>query len=301
MNKIVDRINQLKKEKNVAIMAHYYVDDAVQDVADYIGDSFYLARVAEKLEQDIIVLCGVSFMGESAKILSPENKVLLPVPDADCPMAHMATVERIREVRTQYDDVAVVCYVNSTAELKAESDVCVTSANALAICSKLPNKNIFFIPDMNLAHHVAGKLPDKNFIFNEGYCPIHHSILAEDLKAAKELHKDALVAIHPECRADVLELADYIGSTSGIIDYVKDSEAEEFIIVTETGVMHKLKAENPDKKFYTVTNNQICPDMKKITLENVLEVMETETNQVSLSEELMDKALSPMQKMLELA
>ena len=278
MNKIVDRINQLKKEKNVAIMAHYYVDDAVQDVADYIGDSFYLARVAEKLEQDIIVLCGVSFMGESAKILSPENKVLLPVPDADCPMAHMATVERIREVRTQYDDVAVVCYVNSTAEL-----------------------NIFFIPDMNLAHHVAGKLPDKNFIFNEGYCPIHHSILAEDLKAAKELHKDAVVAIHPECRADVLELADYIGSTSGIIDYVKDSEAEEFIIVTETGVMHKLKAENPDKKFYTVTNNQICPDMKKITLENVLEVMEAETNQVSLSEELMDKALSPMQKMLELA
>ena len=181
-----EKIEALKKQKNAVIMAHYYVEDDVQELADYIGDSYYLSDMATRIDADIIVLCGVKFMGESAKVLNPDKKVLLPAADADCPMAHMAEIDKINEVRKQYDDVAVVCYVNSTAELKAASDVCVTSANALKIVKELPNKNIFFIPDQNLAHYIADKLPEKNFIFNDGFCHVHHTITTEQIKAAKQ-------------------------------------------------------------------------------------------------------------------
>ncbi len=218
---ITEEIKQLKKEKNAVILAHYYVTPEVQDIADYIGDSFYLSKIAVGLEEQTIVYCGVSFMGESAKVLNPEKTVLMPDAEADCPMAHMADRETIERMRETYEDLAVVCYINSTAELKQYSDVCVTSANAVQIVKALPNKNIFFIPDRNLAHFVAEQVPEKHFVYNEGFCPIHEKMQLEELKRAKEAHPNALVLTHPECTKAILELSDYIGSTSGIINYAK--------------------------------------------------------------------------------
>lgn len=295
------RIEELKAAKNAVIMAHYYVEDEVQDIADYIGDSYYLSDMATKIDADVIVLCGVMFMGESAKVLNPDKKVLLPAADADCPMAHMATVERIREVRSQYEDVAVVCYVNSTAELKAASDVCVTSANALKIVKALPNKNIFFIPDQNLAHYIADQLPEKHFIFNDGYCHVHHTVTTEQITAAKQARPDALVLVHPECKPEVTAMADYIGSTSGIIKFATESDAKQFIVVTEMGVLHELKKRNPDKAFYVAGNMQVCPNMKKITLDNIIDALEQEKPEVVMDAALMDAAHKPMIRMLELA
>lgn len=298
---MASEIEQLKKEKNAVIMAHYYVDDDVQDIADYIGDSFFLSRKATEIDADIIVLCGVRFMGESAKVLNPDKKVLLPEIGADCPMAHMADVDRIAEIRKEYEDLAVVCYVNSTAELKAASDVCVTSANALQIVSRLPQKNIYFIPDQNLAHYIADQLPEKHFIFNDGFCHVHHSMSRADMEAAKAARPEALLCVHPECKPEVTALADYVGSTSGIINFVGQSDAKEFIIATELGVMHELKKQNPDKKFYAAGNLQICPNMKKITMEKLLATLKEEQPEVILSEELMENAKAPMLRMLELA
>lgn len=301
MNEKIQKIQDLKKEKNAVIMAHYYVPDEVQDIADYVGDSYFLSEMATKVDADTIVLCGVSFMGESAKILNKGKKVLMPAPDADCPMAHMAEVESIERVRDEYDDVAVVCYVNSTAELKAHSDVCVTSSNALKIVKALPNKNIYFIPDQNLAHFIADQLPEKNFIFNDGYCHVHHNVLKEQVIAAKKAKPEALVLVHPECRPEVTELADYVGSTSGIINYATESDNKEFIISTEMGVFYELKKKNPDKKFYTAGNMQICPNMKKINLDNVIKALEEETTEVVMDEAFMDRAHKPMKRMLELS
>jgi len=301
LNEKTANIKRLKKEKNAVIMAHYYVADEIQEIADYIGDSYYLSEIATKIDADTIVLCGVSFMGESAKILNPTKTVLLPDDSADCPMAHMASVERIMEIREQYEDVAVVCYVNSTAELKAMSDVCVTSANALKIVQALPNKNIFFIPDQNLAHYIADKLPEKNFIFNEGYCHVHHNITAAQITEAKKLRPAAEVLVHPECRPEVTALADYIGSTSGIISYAKSSKAPEFIVVTEMGVLYELQKQNPGKKFYTAGNMQICPNMKKITLDKIIQALETGSPAVNLKEDFMKQALAPMERMLALS
>ena len=225
---IVDEIGRLKKEKDAVILAHYYVRPEVQDIADYIGDSFYLSKIAAKAKEKTIVFCGVSFMGESAKMLSPEKTVLMPDLSADCPMAHMADAETIQEMRDTYEDLAVVCYINSTAELKQYSDVCVTSSNAVNIVKKLPNQNIFFIPDRNLAHFIAEQVPEKNFVYNQGYCPTHEKMQAEEVKEEMKKHPDAKVIAHPECNKELLALADYVGSTSGIIDYAANSEAQEF-------------------------------------------------------------------------
>lgn len=295
------RIEELKKAKNAVIMAHYYVEDEVQDIADYIGDSYYLSDMATKIDADVIVLCGVAFMGESAKVLNPDKKVLLPALDADCPMAHMATVEKIQEIRTQYEDVAVVCYVNSTAELKAASDVCVTSANALKIVKALPNKHIFFIPDQNLAHFIADQLPEKHFIFNDGFCHVHHTVTVEQIMEAKKARPEALVLVHPECKPEVTAMADYIGSTSGIIKFATESNEKQFIVVTEMGVMHELKKRNPDKSFYTAGNMQVCPNMKKITLDKIIDALEQEKPEVIMDASLMEAAHKPMVRMLELS
>lgn len=297
----VEEIQKLKKEKNAVILAHYYVRPEVQEIADYIGDSFYLSKVATKLQEKTIVFCGVSFMGESAKILNPEKTVLMPDMTADCPMAHMADVETIRKMRKEYDDLAVVCYINSTAALKEYSDVCVTSANAVKIVKELPNKNIFFIPDRNLAHFVAEQVPEKNFVYNEGYCPIHEKMQVEEIKKAKAQHPNAEVLSHPECPKAVLEISDYVGSTSGIIDYAAKSENEEFIICTENGVRYKLEKDNPGKKFYFTETEPVCTDMKLITLEKVLHVLKTGENEVHLSEALRTDSRKPLEKMLELA
>ena len=246
---IVEEIQKLKQEKNAVILAHYYVRPEIQDIADYIGDSFYLSKVAVGLKEQTIVFCGVSFMGESAKVLNPEKTVLMPDMHADCAMAHMADADTIQKMRDTYEDLAVVCYINSTAELKTHSDVCVTSANAVKIVKELPNKNIFFIPDRNLAHFVAEQVPEKNFVYNEGYCPIHEKMQVEEIKKAKAQHPNAEVLSHPECPKAVLEISDYVGSTSGIIDYAAKSENEEFIICTENGVRYKLEKDNPGRSF----------------------------------------------------
>ena len=301
MTDIKSRIESLKKEKNAVILAHYYVPGEVQEIADYIGDSFYLSKIAKDAEQDTIVFCGVSFMGESAKILSPGKQVLMPDITAGCPMAYMAQVEKIEEVRRKYDDVAVVCYINSTGELKKHSDVCVTSANAMKIVQALPNKNIYFIPDENLGRYVASKVTDKHFIFNDGFCPLHKEFSKTDIEKVRKAYPGALLLVHPECSMEVLEDADYIGSTSGIIEYASESDAKEFIIGTEPGVMYELERRNPGKKFYPLVEGKVCPDMKKITLEKVLKCMEEGTGVVEVTEELRNSANASLDRMLELA
>ncbi|MCR5416161.1 MAG: quinolinate synthase NadA [Pseudobutyrivibrio sp.] len=298
---IVQEIERLKNEKNAVILAHYYVCDEVQAIADYIGDSYYLAKVAVGLKESTIVFAGVRFMGESAKILNPEKTVLMPDINADCPMAHMADVEKIEEVRKNYEDVAVVCYINSTAELKMHSDVCVTSANAMKIVEKLPNKNIYFIPDENLGRYIAEKLPEKHFIFNDGFCHVHKAVTADMVKRAKESHPEAEVLIHPECTLEVLAEADYIGSTSGIIEYATKSDAKEFIISTELGVLYQLKKNNPTKKFYAAGPTQICPNMKKVTLEKVRDCLRDNTGVIEVGSEKRIKSLEPLSRMLQLA
>lgn len=298
---VKEKIKQLQKEKDVVIMAHYYVDGEVQELADYVGDSFYLSKVATQVTQKNILFCGVNFMGESAKILNPEKTVVMADVTADCPMAHMVTVEKIAEMRKQYDDLAVVCYVNSTAEIKTASDVCVTSSNALKVVKNLKEKNIFFVPDQHLGRFVAAQLPEKNFIFNDGYCPIHVMITPESVKRAKEEHPSALVLTHPECKQDIIELSDYVGSTSEIIDFATDSQQNEFIICTELGVFYELQQKNPDKKFYYAQEEQICENMKKVTMDKVEKAIETLTPAIELSEEVIEQANRPLVRMLELA
>lgn len=295
---IIDKINHLKKENNAIILAHYYVSDDVQAIADYIGDSYYLSKIAADTDADMIVFCGVSFMGESAKLLNKSKTVLMPDQTADCPMAHMCDTDTIKKVRAEYDDVAVVCYINSTAELKMHSDVCVTSSNAEKIVRTLPNKNIFFIPDENLARYIAKKIPEKNFIFNNGYCPIHKEITLEELLTAKESHPDAMVLTHPECTAEILKHSDFIGSTSELIAFATKSECSSFIIATEEGVFYELQKNNPEKKFYKVNNHQTCSGMKLITLEKIANVLKDHCNSVQLSSETMELANKPLTEML---
>ena len=301
MDNLAKEIEELKREKNAVLLAHYYVDDAVQEIADYVGDSYYLAKVALKESKDVICFAGVSFMGESAKILNPGRTVIMPDQLADCPMAHMVDPEKIRKVREEYDDLAVVCYINSTAEIKSYSDVCVTSSNAMKIVKALPQKNIFFIPDENLGRYIGSKLPEKNFIYNDGFCHVHTSITADNVKKAREAHPDAEILVHPECTMDVVELADYVGSTSGIIDYATASDADKFIICTEMGVLYELKQKNPNKTFYSVGHRQFCPIMKRITLENVRDTLRDMKNQVELDETLRLDAKKALDKMLRIA
>ena len=303
MNKadLIKEIQQLKQEKDAVILAHYYLEDDVQAVADYIGDSYYLSEIATKVPQNVIVFCGVSFMGESAKILNPDKKVLMPDLTADCPMAHMVADGIIEEMRAKYDDLAVVCYINSTAELKCKSDVCVTSSNAVKIVKALPNKNIFFIPDHNLGSFVAEQVPEKNIILNDGCCPLHAKITATQVYAEREKHPEAAVLTHPECDASVIELSDYIGSTADIIAYAKNSDVSEFIICTEDGVNYKLITDNPDKRFYYPNPHPCCADMKLNTLAAVLSVLEKEDKEVTVDEDVRRRALIPLDRMLELA
>ena len=300
MDNLSKEIEKLKKEKNAIILAHYYVDSAVQDVADYIGDSFYLAKVAAKNDADMIVFAGVSFMGESAKILSPDKKVCMAEATADCPMAHMVTLDEIKKVRSEYDDLAVVCYINSTAEIKTASDVCVTSSNAVNIVKKLKEKNIFFIPDRNLGNYVAKQVPEKNFVYCNGFCPIHNDVTVDMVKKAKESYPDAKFAVHPECRPEILELADYIGSTSGIIDFCKKTEAREIIIGTVEGVCHQIEKHVPEKKLIGMEPKLFCVNMGKITLENVYDALKYEDNQMEVDERIAAESKKPLGRMLEL-
>lgn len=298
---IKEEIAQLKQQKDFVILAHYYVDGKVQEIADYVGDSYYLSKVATEIPNKNILFAGVSFMGESAKILNPEKNVYMADSTADCPMAHMVDIDRIEQIRKEYEDVAVVCYVNSTAEIKTHSDVCVTSSNAVKVVRNLKNKYIFFIPDNNLGHYVAQQIPEKEFIFHDGFCHVHKSIEANLVQNAKKIHPEALVLAHPECTWDVLELADFVGSTSQIIDYATESSHEKFIICTEMGIFYELSKKNPNKKFYSVGHRQFCPNMKKISLEKVADVLREPKNEVVLDEATIKNASAPLEKMLKLA
>ena len=296
-----NQIQQLKQEKNAVILAHYYAPAEVQELADYVGDSFYLAKIAKQSNARIIVFCGVRFMGESAKILNPDKKVLMPDLTADCPMAHMVADGIIEQMRSKYDDLAVVCYINSTAEIKCKSDVCVTSSNAVKIVKALPNKNIFFIPDHNLGRFVAEQVSEKNVILNDGCCPIHAKITAAQVIEEQKKHPNAEVLTHPECDASVVDISDYSGSTADIIAYAKKSATKEFIICTEDGVDYKLITDNPDKRFYYPNPHPCCADMKLNTLENILSVLQNEDNEVIVDDDTRKGAIKPLERMLELA
>lgn len=300
-----NQIQQLKKERNAVLLAHYYVPAEVQEVADYVGDSFYLAKVAKQCDVDVLVFCGVRFMGESAKILNPQKTVLMPDPIADCPMAHMVAPGAIEAMRAKYPDLAVVCYINSTAELKAQSDVCVTSSNAVKIVKSLPNQHIFFVPDKNLGAFVAAQVPEKTILLNDGCCPIHAQITTAQVMAEKQARPEAKVLSHPECEADVLALSDFIGSTADILAYARKDSAAEYIICTEDGVNHTLMTDNPKKRFFYPYPHPCCADMKRNTLQAVLSVLKNQNHTteaaIHVDPEMCRRALVPLERMLELA
>lgn len=296
-----EEIKQLKQEKDAVLLAHYYVNPEVQEIADYVGDSFYLSKVAAELSNKTIVFCGVSFMGESGKLLNPEKAVLMPDASADCPMAHMVTKQEVEEARLRYEDLAVVCYINSTAEIKSWSDVCVTSANAVQIVKNLPNKNILFIPDKNLGRYVAQQVPEKNVVLVNGYCPIHEKMLAKEIKDLKERYPQAEVLAHPECNEEVVALADYIGSTTGILKQATKSDATQFIIATEVGVRYELEKQNPTKQFFFPETTPICADMKKITLDKIIQVLTTGDNDAIVPRAIVEPSKNTLKRMLELA
>lgn len=298
---IIANIKKLKKERDAIILAHYYVEGKVQDIADYVGDSYYLSKIATQISCKTILFCGVRFMGESAKILNPQKKIVMPDLMADCPLAHMIDEENIKRVKADYDDLAVVCYINSTAKIKALSDVCVTSANAYGIVKALPQKNIFFIPDNNLGSYLATILPEKHFVPHNGYCHVHAGIAKTDMEKALRDHAGAKILVHPECNLEVIEMADYVGSTSGIIEYATKSPAQTFIIGTECGVLHQLKKKNPDKNFFFADKTPLCPDMKLITLEKIETALQAMENLIEMDEELRKSAEKPLKKMLEMA
>lgn len=292
-----ERIHELKGELNAVIMAHNYQRPEVQDIADVLGDSLEMAREATRLDADVLVVCGVLFMAESAAILNPERTVLLSEGTAGCPMADMITVEDLRRWKQRYPDAAVVCYVNSSAAVKAESDYCCTSANAVAVVEAVPSEEILFVPDQNLGSFVAGRT-DKRIILYPGYCNTHHRVTARHVRKAKQEHPEAVVLVHPECRPEVIALADEALSTSQMAAYVAQSEAKSFLIGTEEGLVYRLQKDNPEKAFYLVTTSLVCPDMKKTTLEEVVQTMELRKNVVAVAEETRVKAKEALDRML---
>lgn len=297
------RVEELKREQNAVVLAHYYVPAETQALADYVGDSFYLARLAKTLECDTIVLAGVSFMCESVKLLNPARRVLNPEPHAHCPMAYMVRKQDVDKVREQYgDDLAVVDYINSTAEIKTWSDVCVTSSNAVKVISELPQHNILFIPDMNLGRYVAEQLPDKNVILNRGYCPTHNRIIPAEVEALELAHPEAEVCAHPECTREILDEADYIGSTKQIIEHIAASDAREFIVLTVVGVAAEIERQTAGqgKRIYFPATPPICPNMAMVGPEKVLAALETGAGEVELPANA-EGAMAPLERMLELA
>lgn len=298
---LISEISKLKKEKNAVIVAHYYQIDEVQEVADIVGDSFALSKYCAETDADAIVFCGVSFMAESAKILSPDKKVYLPKSTAGCPMADMITADDVRELREKYPNAAFVCYVNSSAETKAECDVCCTSSNALNIVKSLEEKDIVFIPDKNLGSYIAQQAPEKNVILYDGYCYTHNKITVEDVEKVKKAHPDAIVAIHPECPPEVVEKADFVGSTLQIINYCTESEHNKFIIGTEMGILYDLNKKNKDKQFYLLTPRFVCTNMKKTTLESVYDALKNEQYETFVDEDIRQKSKATLEKMLEMA
>jgi len=296
-NELKEKIAELKRGLSAVIVAHNYQRPEVQDIADFVGDSLELARQCVEVDAQTIVLCGVRFMAETAAILNPARPVLLSEGSAGCPLADMINVDDLRQWKQRYPRAAVVAYVNSSAEVKAESDICCTSANGVKVVESVPNNDILFIPDQNLGHFISTQTK-KNIILYPGFCYVHHRIKPEQVKMAKRLHPDAKVLVHPECRPQVIALADAALSTSQMLRYAKASPHNSFIIGTEEGILHGLRQGNPEKSFYLISNGQICTDMKKTTLEIVARTMELRQNIVTVPEEVRLKAKQAVDRML---
>lgn len=295
-----EEILKLKKEKEAIILAHYYQRPEIQDIADAVGDSYYLSKVAKDCNEKTIVFCGVKFMAESAKILSPEKTILFPVIDAGCPMAEMASPEAIKELKDKHPNAKVVCYINSSAEVKALSDVCCTSSNALKIIKNTKEEEIIFLPDKNLGEYIQEQFPEKKFILWNGFCITHKKVKVEELIKAKNLHESILIAAHPECEKPVRDAADFIGSTGEIINFVNNSSNEKFLIVTEEGVLHKIKNENPQKKLYIPGGGMTCINMKKTYLKDVYNCLLNMEYDIKIDEEIRLSAYSSLINMHEL-
>lgn len=294
-----DKILSLKKEKDVCILAHAYQSHDILEIADFVGDSFALSRKAQTAPQKTLLMCGVRFMAETAKILSPEKKVILSHPEAGCPMAEQLAVEELKALKQTYKDAAVVAYINSTSALKTECDICVTSASALDIVKNLPQKEVLFIPDCNLGGWIEKQVPEKTFHFIKGGCPVHMQITAEDVKEARRRHPDALVLVHPECKAEVTELADYAGSTTGIMNFAAQSDAKEFIIGTDTTIAEHLCFAHPEKRFYPLSKKCVCHDMRLTTLMEVYQCLNGAAGEeIVLTDEVRLNAQKSIDRML---
>jgi len=291
------RIRRLAQEKDVCILAHNYQVPEVQDIADIVGDSLVLAMKATKAPNRNFLFCGVDFMAQSVKALNPDKTVIHPVPDARCPMAHMVDPESLLAEKREHPGAVVVAYVNTTADVKAEADICCTSANAVKIVASLKEKDIIFVPDCNLANYVQSQLPEKNIIPWAGYCHVHQDITVEQIMALKEEHPDAKIVVHPEVTEDVIAIADKVASTEGMITFAQQSEAKEFIIGTEEGLVHRLRKEVPEKEFYRL-ESAVCPNMKKIHLMDVLMALEKMGPVVELPADIIEKNKLPLERML---
>ena len=302
---IVDEINELRKKKNAVILAHYYQRGEIQDIADFVGDSLELARRAQETDADIIVFAGVKFMAETAKILNPEKKVLHPNPESGCPMADMATYEGVKKLKEEHPDAAVVAYVNTNADVKTLADVIVTSRNAVKVVKALEEEKIIFVPDQFLGSFIANQVPEKEFILWKGFCPPHFNLTPDQLLALKEQYPDAKIAVHPECNTETVKIADFVGSTSQIIEYATTCDTDNVIIGTEVGLKHWLEKVNPNKNYIFPVNADYCGtvhccDMKKNTLEKIRDVLLYETNEINLPEEIIEKARKPLDRMLSI-
>ncbi len=297
---IQQEILRIKKEKHITILAHSYQAEEIQEIADHTGDSFRLSELAAKDPNDTLIMCGVHFMAETCKLLSPDKKVILAKEGCGCPMAEQLSADELRQLKKQYPGHTVVAYINTTAALKTECDVCVTSASAVEICRKIENDKILFIPDCNLGAFVAGQLPEKQIRLIKGGCPVHAAVTEEEALTAKKQHPGALLLVHPECVPAVAKHADYIGSTSGIVSFAKKSEANKFIIGTEISIAEHLQFECPEKEFYTLSKRLICPDMKRTTLMDVYKTLQGGGLEINMSEEVIKKASVCIERMLEL-
>lgn len=291
-------INSLKQQRQAIILAHYYQRPEIQEIADFVGDSLELSRLAAQTDAKVIVFCGVHFMAESAAILSPEKTVLLPVVKAGCAMADMVTAEALRAKKKEMPNAVVVTYVNSTAAVKAESDICCTSANAVKVLQSIPaDREILFVPDKNLGQYAAQKA-DRQVSLWPGQCPIHDDLTVEDIQAAKERYPEAKVLVHPECRPELLPLADHVSSTSGLLRYAQESTAKQFIVATEEGILYQMRKQNPTKEFHLVHAKMVCPDMKYTTLADIIRVLSNMENQITVPEDIRRRALLSLERML---
>ena len=295
----IEEIKKLKKEKNAVILTHCYQPIEVDEVSDYVGDSFYLSRKAKETKADIIVFAGVHFMAQSAKLLNPEKKVLLPNPNSGCFMADMIDIEQLREFKAKHPNIPVVCYINSTAEVKAECDICCTSSNAVNVVRSLHSKEVLFLPDTYLGKWVEKQLQDVRVITYNGFCPTHLRIRTEDIDIARKMYPNALILAHPECHTIVSERADFVGSTKDIMEFVKNSDAKEFVIATEKGVLDRLKRDYPEKEFHLIRADIICKNMKWNSLEDIYYALKDEQYEISVMPDIAQKACKCIDRMLQ--